>query len=165
MSFFKFRRIFAAVVFAASAICATEAAAQQLNDEDRDRYINEIRTYKHDFLTRDLNLSREQQKEFFTLYDEMDEKLQQLNTETRDLERQVDTDSDASATEIEAAARAVFEQTVKEGNIELEYFEKFSKVLTPRQLLKLKSSEKKFTQLLVRQHRRGPADRMKKKTD
>lgn len=162
MSSFKFRRFFAAAIFAISALCVSEAVAQQLNDEDRDRYINEIRTYKHDFLTRDLNLSREQQKEFFVLYDEMDEKLQQLNTETRNLERQVDANSEASATEIEAVARAVFEQTAKEGNIELEYFDKFSKVLTPRQLLKLKSSEKKFTQLLVRQHRRRPAEKLKK---
>ena len=162
MSFFKFRNIFAAAVFAASAMCAIGAVAQnqQLNNEDRDRYINEIRTYKHDFLTRDLNLSREQQREFFALYDEMDEKLQQLNNETRDLERQAESNSEASATELEAAARAVFEQTAKEGNIELEYFDKFAKVLTPRQLLKLKTSEKKFTQTLVRQHRR-PAPKKK----
>lgn len=162
MSFFKLNRIIAAVVFATSALFAVESVAQQLNDEDRDRYINEIRAYKHNYLIRDLNLTREQQREFFALYDEMDEKLQQLNTETRDLERRVDANADASDTEIEAAARAVFEQTVKEGNIELDYFEKFSKVLTPRQLLKLKSSEKKFTQFLVRQHRRNPGDKQKK---
>ncbi|MDE6120197.1 MAG: hypothetical protein K2F63_00240, partial [Muribaculaceae bacterium] len=33
---------------------------QQLNDEDRGRFISEIRNYKHEFLTRDLNLTRDQ---------------------------------------------------------------------------------------------------------
>ena len=84
----------------------------------------------------------------------MDSKIMQINYETRELERSINEDKNASDTEIEAAAAAVFNQKEREGKIENEYFEKFKEVLTPRQLLRLKSAEKKFTQRLVRHHKR-----------
>lgn len=163
MSFIKFRHVIVPAAIALALCGAARVSAQppQLNEDDRGRYINEIRTYKHDFLTRDLGLSREQQREFFGLYDDMEDEVRKLNEETRDLEHQVNSDAEATDTEIEAASHAVFEQKLKEGKIEMEYYEKFSKVLTPRQLLKLKSSEKKFTQSLMKQHRRGVANRRK----
>lgn len=127
---------------------------QQLNSGDRERALTEMRAYKHDALAKELALSKEQQRDFFPIYDEMDSRLQQINNETRELERKVMAADDASDTEIEAAAVEIYAQKQKEGKIEMEYFEKFKDVLTPRQLLKLKTAEKRFTQTLVRHHRR-----------
>ena len=73
---------------------------------------------------------------------------------SRELERRTIDTPDASDTELEAAAQAVFDLKQKEGRIEAEYFEKFKEILTPRQLLKLKSAERKFAQYLMRHHRR-----------
>ena len=141
------------VLFAA--IATTDAAAQApLNENERERALAEMKAYKHDFIAKELNLDKEQQSEFFPIYDEMDSKIMQINYETRELERSINEDKNASDTEIEAAAAAVFNQKEREGKIENEYFEKFKEVLTPRQLLRLKSAEKKFTQRLVRHHKR-----------
>ncbi len=135
---------------------ATCSAAAQtpLSENERERALTEMRAYKHQFIAKELNLSKEQQSGFFPVYDEMDDKLMQINLETRELERAVNENKEASDTEIEAAATAIFNQKEREGKIENEYFDKFKEVLTPRQLLLLKSAEKKFTQRLVRHHRR-----------
>lgn len=127
--------------------------------ENRERYINEIRAYKHNYIAKELELSKEQQKEFFTVYDEMEDELMKINDETRELERKTEADKDASDTELEAAATAIFSQKQKEGEIEMSYFDKFKKILNNRQLLRLKNTERKFTQQLVRHHRRLQRER------
>ncbi len=141
------------------AISVATTVAQQLNEEDRNRYINEIREYKHEFLTKELSLSKEQQRDFFPAYDEMEDRVLRIGTDTRELERQVSENASASDVEIEAAATAVDNQKLKEGEIETEYLEKFKSILSPRQLLSLKNAEKKFTQQLLRHHRRLSRER------
>lgn len=151
------------------AICALSAAyAQQpeqrgMSDEDREKWLNELRNYKHDVLARELKLSREQQAEFFPIYDEMDDELNQISTDTRELEAKVYNDPDASDLECETAARALFEQKSREGEVETAYFDKFKEILSPKQLIRLKNAERKFTQQLVRQHGRNRSDLQRRK--
>ncbi|MCM1066661.1 MAG: hypothetical protein NC418_03690 [Muribaculaceae bacterium] len=144
-------------LFLILAVCANVAAAQAdvtINDSERDRIFNEMRAYKHKFLAKELALDKDQQRDFFPVYDRMDEQLQKISRETRELERSVAANTEATDTEIEAAAAAVYSQKMREGKVEEEYFEQFKDILSPRQLLRLKSAEKKFTQKLVRQHRK-----------
>lgn len=145
-----------------SVLCALSAfnsVAQRqgkpLTDEDRQRIRSEIRSYKHEFLARELEMSREQQREFFPVYDEMDEAVDRINFETRELERKVSQKADASEVEIEAAARAVFSQKSAEGEVEKQYFDRFRQILSGKQLLRLRKAERKFTQRLMRHHRRA----------
>lgn len=143
------RKIF---LLAIITLCMGTAMAQQ-NDK-RERVFAEMRTYKHKLLVEDLKLTTEQQRAFFPIYDQMEDKLQQINSETRELEKRVAANPEASDTEVEAAAAAVFEQKEREGKIEKEYFDQFKSILTPRQLLRIKAVEKAFTEKLLRQHRR-----------
>lgn len=143
-----------ALLFATSGTAQAQQR-KRLTAEDRQKYLGEMRQYKHDFLVKDLDLTRDQQNTFFPIYDKMDDELTQVAEETRDLEEKVAADDKATDTELESAARTVFEQKSKEGEIEKTYFEKFKGILSPRQLLKLKSAERKFTQQLFRQHGRA----------
>lgn len=145
------------ITFASGMLNFTVSAQQ--TEEAKARYISEVKAYKHDFLSRDLELSHEQQKEFFSLYDELEDAILKLNNETRELEQEVSSDLEATDTEIEAATSAIFNQKVKEGQLELEYYGKFKEVLSPKQLLKLKSSERKFNQTLMKHHRRAMSNR------
>ncbi len=133
-------------------------AQKQLSDTDRQRWLSELRTYKHEYLTKELSLTKEQQRDFFPLYDKMEDEVERINTETRQLETTASDKTDASELELENAARTVFEQKRAEGQVEMTYFEKFKEILSPRQLLRLKNAERKFTQQLVKHHRRmkGP---------
>lgn len=149
------RKSIACIVLALAAALPSAVCAQQAPEYDRDRYISEIRTYKHEFLAHELDIPRDRQQAFFEAYDAMEDEEMQLNQEIRDLERQVNADADATEAEIEAANSAIYSQKQKEAEIETRYYEIFKETLTPRQLLRLKSAERKFNQQLMRQHRRG----------
>lgn len=145
--------ILLAVAFVIS-ICSASAQGHSNKDNDRSRVLSEIRIYKHEILVKELSLTKEQQRDFFPLYDEMETELHKIGNEIRELEREITDNKDATDTEVENAAAEIYAQKQREGNVEMEYFEKFKTVLEPRQLLKLKTAEKKFTQTLMRQHRR-----------
>lgn len=132
---------------------AASAQARQ-DDGDRKKWISEVRNFKHDFFVKDLELTKEQQKDFFAAYDEMEDRINQLNSDTREFEQKVLADPEASDVELEAAATKSYELKSEESKIELEYFDKFKSILSPRQLIRLKSAERKFTQQLMQHHRR-----------
>ena len=144
---------FLAVIFSISVVRA-DAQPPQLDDEGRQRWMTEIRNYKHDFFTKELELSEDQQRDFFAEYDQMEDRINKLNSETRELEEKTIDNPDASDVELEATARALFEIKGEESKIELEYFEKFKNILQPKQLVLIKNTERKFTQQLVQHHRR-----------
>lgn len=147
--------IICCLVFIQSVINSSYAQSNQQADEaDRLRWIREVRNYKHDFLARELELTEQQQKQFYTDYDAMEDRILEVNNSTRDLEQKVLDNPKASEVEQEAAARAIFELKSEEGKIELEYFEKFKETLAPAQLLRLKNAERRFTQQLMQHHRR-----------
>lgn len=149
------RTILTALLAAIIAIGASAQHRERPSEEDMQRFRAEIRNYKHEFLTRELKLTQEQQREFFPIYDEMDDAVNKIAGQTRDLERQVKNKADATDVEYEAAARALYEQKSAEGAEELKYFDRFKQVLQPRQLFMLKNAERKFTRELMRQHRRA----------
>lgn len=140
-------------------VLSARIAAQVLNEEDRNRYVTQIRAYKHDYFVKELDLTKEQQNSFFDLYDNMEDRIMDLGTETRSLERDA-LSEDATPEIIEAAASALYRQKKQEGEIETEYFEKFKNILTSRQLVLLKQAERKFNQQLMHQHRRIRGERL-----
>lgn len=136
-------------------IASVSALAQEnMSAADRERWLSTIREHKHEFLAKDLELTKDQQKEFFPLYDSMEDEIERVNAETREIEKRLNDNADATDLDIENGARTIFEQKRAEGQIEMTYFEKFRTILTPRQLLKLKNSERRFNQQLVNHHRR-----------
>lgn len=144
-------RIYLIILFIAT-VASSALAQPRPTPENRERWKSELRNYKHDFMVRELDLSRDQQSKFFPLYDQMEDSIEQINTDTRELEKRIG--DDASDIETEAAARALFGQKSREGQLELEYFDSFKTILTPRQLLKLKSAERQFMRRLMHHNRR-----------
>ena len=136
-------------------LASSYAMPQAINNEEaRDKVFAELKPYQHKFISKELDLSREQANEFFPIYDKMDEELRQVNTECRELERSALDNKDASETELEAVAAVLYAQKQKESAIEQAYYDKFKEILTPRQLIILKVTERRFTQKLLRHHRR-----------
>ncbi len=148
------QRFFIATLLLLGLLAADMNAQSALSENDRSRWLSEIREYKHEFLAKDLELTREQQRDFFPLYDSMEDEVERINTETRALETKVSESKEASDLEIENASRTIFEQKRAEGQVEMTYFDKFKEILSPRQLLRLKNAERRFTQQLVKHHRR-----------
>ena len=146
------KQIVAALALFICLSVSAQGRGKQMNEQERQRFRTEMRSYKHRFISQELELTPEQQREFFGVYDEMDDEVERINGETRDLERSVARKADASDVELEAAARALFEQKKAEGEVELQYFDRFKQILTPQQLFKLRKAERKFTRKLMRHH-------------
>lgn len=145
----------------ASILLIAPAVAQEPKNVDRKEWFKELRRYKHEFLVKELQLSKEQQEKFFPIYDEMENSVENVNRETRALERKIDKakDSKVSDLEYEKAAEALFEVKSKESAIEMQYLPKFKKVLTPKQLFELKKAERKFTYHLMKEHSKAKASK------
>lgn len=164
----KTRLLFTAVVFAAFSLQAAPhrhfnheglameqpARPDERGDKgSREKWFKEVRELKHQFLIKELGLKKEQQQEFFNLYDKMEEENFKVQAETRAMERRVNELGDkASDLEYEKAADALFEAKQKEGEIDLKYRNEFKKVLSPQQMFRLKSAERKFTRELMDRH-------------
>lgn len=146
------RIIFIFLFFAMAAQSGIVLAQRQISEEDRARWSQRVREVKHSFLVSSLGLSREQQNEFFPLYDKMEDEINAITAQNRDLENRLLQDDKASDSEYSAAARTLFEQKGKESEIELEFYKQFESILTPRQLFRLKSVEREFLAKMVRQH-------------
>lgn len=130
-------------------------AIAQGNSEQRTKWMKEVRNYKYEFFTKELELTKEQQSAFFPLYEEMEKELFNANKEAKDIEKKIAGDTSANDTVYEAAALAITKVSQKEGEIEMKYFEKFEKVLNKKQLFLLKRAESKFTQQMLNHHRKA----------
>lgn len=149
------RSITLVILLASLLLQCQPVRAQRPANEEREKWFKEMREYKHTFLAKELDLSREQQRKFFPIYDEMEDETGKLNQETRQIEEKVIKDGDnVSDIEYEKAAEVLFEQKSKEGEIEKNYMKKFQPILTKKQLFMLKGADRKFTRDIMKHHRR-----------
>lgn len=135
---------------------AAEASACQAkkgSDKDHKKWVNQMNKTKHEFFVKDLDLAKSQQKAFFDLYDAMDAELRAAGEEARQLERAVEQKgSAASADDYQRAAAAFVDFRVKEAAIQKRYHAKFAEILTPRQLYRLRYSEREFRHKMMKRH-------------
>ncbi|MDE6402787.1 MAG: Spy/CpxP family protein refolding chaperone [Muribaculaceae bacterium] len=122
------------------------------NDANRDRWFKEMHAKKHEFLIKELELTPDQTEPFFAIYDKMDADIRAVGARTRALEKKAFDDANASEADVDAAIEAVYSQRYQEWSIENEAKAKFEKILTKKQLLKLKHAEFKFNRALMKQH-------------
>lgn len=132
----------------------TFTAAAQEQDGNTSRWLNEVREYKHTFLARELDLSREQQQKFFPIYDRMEDELGKVNSDVRAINRRISSlnPSEVTDTDYDMAIQAIYEAKAKEAEIEQRYLPEFREVLTKQQLFKLKGAEQRFNMGMMRRH-------------
>lgn len=123
--------------------------------EDRQKWFQEVRELKHQFLAKELKLTKEQQNAFFPLYDRMEDENRKVNQEVRLMERRVyELKGEATDLDYQKATEAIYEVKAKEAEIDMKYKEEFSKILNSRQMFLLKGAERKFTRDLMDRHQK-----------
>ena len=134
----------------------TAASFAQDNSQkkpDRSEWFRQMRQYKHKFLIKELSLTQQQQDEFFPLYDAMQNEMEQLQRNVRQADRKITrSEQPVSDADYLHAARMATEVKAREGAVEEMYFDKFAKVLTPKQMFQLHFAERKFTREIMKQH-------------
>lgn len=124
----------------------TTLAAQ---NNGRTKFATDMYQAKHEMIIQEVGLTQTQQKQFMPLYEQMEREIYQVNRNARALAAEVEKKKNPSDRDYEAAASALSNTRVQEGEIEAKYFEKFSKILSKRQLFLLKMAEAKFTRQML----------------
>ena len=134
------------------AIATVSAQPQRKNNQSREKWFQELREYKHQFLIKEMELSADQQAKFFPIYDAMQDEIIKIHKSTRQMEKNLSVNKAPSDVEYEKMAEALIEVKMKEGEIQKRYLPKLKNIITPRQVYKLQVAEKKFSRSLNHQH-------------
>jgi len=121
---------------------------------EREQWMTEMRQYKRIYLTKELELTREQQNKFYPLYEEMEDQEAKINDDARAMEKRVSELPNASDLEYEKATEAMYDAAVRSAQLEREFLEKFKEILSREQLFRLKAVERQFNREMMRQHSR-----------
>jgi Spy/CpxP family protein refolding chaperone len=102
------------------------------------------------YITKKLNLTPEEAKQFWPVYDAYRGEMKEVRDDQRDnvqnARENFDTMTDQ---EVETAVNKMLDNRRKELDITLRYHEQFKKVLNIRKIAKLYKAEHEFTQLLL----------------
>ena len=113
------------------------------------QWTNEMLKYKHDFIVEKTGMTQSQCDKFMPLYEAMEKEVFAANRTARDQAKQVSSNKNPSDQDYYNAARAISQAKVKEGEIEGRYFEKFSKILSKKQMFLLKQAELNFRKQII----------------
>lgn len=116
---------------------------------NRTKFASDMYQAKHEMIIQELGLTPTQERQFMPLYEQMEREIYQVNRNARALAREVERKKNPTDRDYEAAASALSRTRVQEGEIEAKYFEKFSKILSKKQLFQLKQAEVKFTREML----------------
>ena len=120
----------------------------------RTKFATDMYQAKHEMIIEELGLTLTQQKQFMPLYEQMEREIYQVNRNARALAKEIENKKNPSDRDYEAAASALSSTRIREGEIEAKYFDKFSKILSKKQLFLLKQTEAKFTREMLKKRKK-----------
>jgi Spy/CpxP family protein refolding chaperone len=127
------------------------AIAKDNTNGNNSQWTREMLDYKHDFIAEQTGMTQAQRDKFMPLYEAMEKEVFAVNRTAREQAKQASNNKKASDQDYYNAARAMSQAKVKEGEIEGRYFEKFSKILSKKQMFLLKQAELKFRRQMISQ--------------
>ena len=146
------------IIFATLLCLAINANAQapKQSRADRNKWLKEVREYKHEKLVEETDMSVSHKADFLFFYSAMEQEIYQVNVEARNLENKISNSTDEiNKLKNEKAAETLAEVKSREGDIELKYYKKFEKILSKKQLFLLKRAENRFTRDMLTHNRIG----------
>lgn len=140
-------------------ICSLSAIAQGPGKgpgkgpkQDKKEWFAKMRDYKHAFIAKELSLTQEQQRDFFTAYDKMMEERMALEEELRDKEHALMKKGTAATdAEIDAIINEQYAIDAKLAAVDAKYLPQLKKTVSGKQLVRLKHAERKFNRQLMEQ--------------
>ena len=127
-------------------LAITAAATAQ---SGRTKFAADMYQAKHEMIIEELGMTMTQQKQFMPLYEQMEREIYEVNRTARALATEVEKKKNPTDRDYETAASALSSTRMREGEIEAKYFEKFSKILSKKQLFQLKQTEVRFTREMI----------------
>jgi len=120
-----------------------------------------IAAQKVAFFTRQLDLSAEEARLFWPVYDEFTEKRDKIVNQRGEIARDVGRDfRNMSEDELEDAGDKLIELDLQAAKLKAEYHEKFKEVLSPSKVVRLYNAENGFKNYLLKQLRSRREERL-----
>lgn len=127
----------------------TARAKDNNTNANRSQWTQEMLDYKHDFIAEQTEMTQAQRDKFMPLYEAMEKEVFAVHRTAREQAKKISGTAKASDQDYANAAKAMSQVKVKEGEIEGRYFDKFSKILSKKQMFQLKQAEMKFSRQML----------------
>lgn len=115
--------------------------------------VEAIKKEKEKFLIKEMDLTEKEIKEFLPLEAEYMDKKFQINRETRQQTRELRKKENKSDADFKKMTEINLASNKKEAELEIEYFKKFSKVLSAEKVEKYRAADLKFKEEMLKRHR------------
>lgn len=115
--------------------------------------VEAIKKEKEKFLIKEMDLTEKEIKEFLPLEAEYMDKKFQINRETRQQTRELRKKENKSDADFKKMTEINLASNKKEAELEIEYFKKFSKVLSAEKVEKYRVADLKFKEEMLKRHR------------
>ncbi len=164
-------KIFIVTFVAVTMLFSFNLSAQQDNHEFKreghfDREAFEAK--RNAFITAEVGLTPEEASEFIPLCDQLRQKRFEVGKESRRLSREIGRKKGATSEEYNKAIDMYLDASIKEAELEKEYYKKFKEILSPEKLYKYRNAELKFARHFMRnpenmEHRKEDNQKRNKK--
>ena len=146
-----------------SIFCFTNTFAQGFNKKKQTQEdIKKLEEMRKETITHRVNLTEEQTKPFWLVYDAYTKEKTVISDKLRDLKRSGRTQSDA---ELKKNFESRFSLREQEIDLERKYFDKFLEVISIRQVLELYEVEKHLRKKIVKHFRERQKEGRKGKNE
>lgn len=151
-----------AVLFLAITLfCASPLYAKKGNEQGKNHaeMIRELQEFKIKFLIQEAEISKDQQAEFIRIYTEMNSAKHNLFKACHDEQKALKAKNSPTDEDYLRVSEKIAETKSAEGALELKYFRELKKLLSPKQLYKLKEAELKFNRKMMKMKDKNSKDK------
>ena len=127
------------------------AFSQKDYKADYEKKRGEMKAQKVSFITEQLSLTPEEAQKFWSLYNEMQAKKQEIQKDLWQLRKE----KKAGNVDFEKWNETNINAGLKEAELEREYYEKYKQILSAEKIFKLYQAEKEFQKQLLEKIRHG----------
>lgn len=138
------------ITFVAVTLLFSAGAQAQENKRERGFDREAFEAKRNAFITAEIGLTPEEAAEFIPLCDELRRKRFEVGRTCRSLSREINKKENPTAEEYTKLIDICLEVSIKEAELEKEYYEKFKKILAPAKLYKYRDAEFKFARQFMR---------------
>lgn len=148
----KLNYILLAVFFVGQAFSVSLIA----QDDDKPSRIERLKSQKVAFLTERIGLSSEDAQKFWPVYNEMSARMDELwKGKMDDIDKLYRSEKELSLEEKEQAVDRYINYELEIANLEKQYHEKFKKILSIDQIIKLYGAEHEFKKKMLHLIKKG----------
>lgn len=116
--------------------------------------IEALKKEKAEFLTREMELTPAEASSFLPVEAEFTQKKFEVNRDVRRQTRELKRKKDKTDADYKRITDLNLQLEQKESELQIEYYQKFDKILSPQKIVRYRNADLKFKEMKLKEHRR-----------